>query len=367
MTDREGAMEKRAVRLNPGRALLCSLCYSSEHCLLFLRERFMDQDQEHWIGFDLGGTKMLGVVLNSELQAVGKKRKKTRGYEGAESGVSRIIQTVRQALNDAKVSPKQLAGIGIGCPGPIDLAQGVVLDAVNLSWQNVPLKALLEEEFQCPVSVLNDVDSGVYGEYCFGAAKDCRSALGVFPGTGIGGGCVYNGQIVHGGTFSCFEIGHVQVTREGKKCGCGLRGCLETEASRLTIAAEVAKAAYRGEAPHIMETVGTTVADIRSGVLAEAVKAGDVVVEQIIRRAANFIGIAVANAINLLGPDVIILGGGLVEAMPEIFVESVEASAKANVLPSFANEFKTVAAELGDDACVLGAAAWAREQAQGRS
>lgn len=324
----------------------------------------MEQDHEHWVGFDLGGTKMLGVVLDSELKAVGKKRKKTRGYEGAEAGVQRIIQTIRQALADAEVAPKQLAGIGIGCPGPIDLAEGVVLDAVNLSWQNVPLKELLEAEFDCPVSVLNDVDAGVYGEYRFGAAKDCRSALGVFPGTGIGGGCVYNGQIVHGGSFSCFEIGHVQVTRNGRKCGCGLRGCLETEASRLTIAAEVAKAAYRGEAPHIMNTAGTTIADIRSGVLADAVRKGDVVVEQIIRRAASFIGIAVANAINLLGPDVIILGGGLVEAMPDIFVNAVDKSAKANVLPSFAEEFVTVAAQLGDDACVLGAAAWAREQAR---
>ena len=306
---------------------------------------------------------MLGVVLDHELKPVGKKRKKTRGYEGAESGIARIVQTVHQALEDADVSPSQLAGIGIGCPGPIDLSAGVVLDAVNLSWQNVPLKKVLEKEFDCCVSVLNDVDAGVYGEYRFGAAKNSRSAVGVFPGTGIGGGCVYNGQIVHGGTFSCFEIGHVQVTRNGRKCGCGQRGCLETEASRLTIAAEVAKAAYRGEAPHIMKSVGTTLGDIRSGILAEAIEKGDVVVEDIIRRAASFLGIAVANVINLLGPDVIVLGGGLVEAMPDLFVTAVQRAAKQNVLPAFQQSFKTVAASLGDDACVLGAAAWAKEQA----
>ena len=157
------------------------------------------------------------------------------------------------------------------------------------------------------------------------------------------------------------EIGHISVTPEGQLCGCGLRGCLETEASRLAISAEVAKAAYRGAAPYVLASAGTTLADIRSGILAEAIAAGDKVVEQIVRRAARILGTAVAASVHLLGPDVIVLGGGLVEAMPELYIETVASAARKAVMPSFVDTFKVVAAKLGDDAGVLGCAAWAQK------
>lgn len=317
--------------------------------------------QNVWVGLDLGGTKMLAMVYDTEFKPLGRKRRRTKGTEGANSVTSRMIRTIREALEEAKVAPDQVSGIGVGIPGPVDQERGIVLEAVNLNWKDVPLAKLLHKEFDRPVVVLNDVDAGVYGEYRFGAAKSARTALGIFPGTGIGGGCVYDGQIIRGNRNSCMEIGHISVTSDGHLCGCGLRGCLETEASRLAIAAEVAKAAYRGEAPTLLKLAGTTLADIRSGTLAEAIAAGDKVVEQIVRRAARVLGTAVASSVHLLCPDIIVLGGGLVEAMPELYIESVASSARKSVMPSFVDTFKVVAAKLGDDAGVLGCAAWAEK------
>src|SRR5262245_38055008 len=213
-----------------------------------------------------------------------------------------------------------------------------------------------------PTVVLNDVDAGVYGEYRFGAGKNARCLVGVFPGTGIGGGCIYEGQILRGKNVSCFEIGHVQINPNGLPCGCGRIGCLETEASRLAIAAAAATAAFRGEAPHLLAAAGTDLANVRSGVLAEAIQAGDTIIEQIVQRAARLIGWAVGDVVNLLAPDVIVLGGGLVEAMPELFVEEVEQAARRRAAPPFSKTFKVAAAKLGDDAVVRGAAAWAQAQ-----
>lgn len=322
-------------------------------------EKSTSAKKKHWVGLDLGGTKMLATVYDADFKPLGKKRRRTKGAEGSESVTNRMIRTIRDAVADAQLEFDQIAGIGVGIPGPVDQEKGIVLEAVNLNWDNVPLAKQLRGELNSQVVLLNDVDAGVYGEYRFGAAKSARTALGIFPGTGIGGGCVYDGQIVRGKRNSCMEIGHINIRVNGRLCGCGLRGCLETEASRLAIAAEVAKAAFRGEAPTILKLAGTTIADIRSGVLADAIAAGDKVVEDIVRRAARVLGTAVAGCVHLVGPDVIVLGGGLVEAMPELYVDSVTSGARKSVMPSFVDTFKVVAAKLGDDAGVMGCAAWA--------
>jgi glucokinase len=319
---------------------------------------------ECWIGFDLGGTKMLAVVFDSSLRPVLRKRRKTKGHEGVETGVDRIVETIHDALTEAGMERGALRGIGLGSAGPLDLDAGIILDAPNLGWKDVKLKAALEKEFDCTAVVMNDVDAGVYGEYRFGAGRDARCVVGVFPGTGIGGGCVYEGKILRGKTNSCMEIGHIQVVPDGPLCGCGLYGCLETVASRLTISAAAAQAAYRGQAPHLFELAGTDLNNIRSGALAAAIDAGDTVVETIVRVAARHIGTAVAGVVHLLAPDCVVLGGGLIEAMPKLFVKEVSASARKSVLPSFLDTFKIVPAQLGDDSTALGAAAWVHETAK---
>lgn len=318
-------------------------------------------ENAHWVGFDLGGTKMLASVFDPSFEVLGRKRRRTRGHEGMAAGLDRIVGTIRKALQEANVSPSQLGGIGVGCPGPLDLEQGVIREAPNLGWYDVPVRTTLEKEFGCPVIVANDVDSGVFGEYKFGAGRGARCVVGIFPGTGIGGGCVYEGRIFRGRNSTCMEIGHVQVMRDGPLCGCGRRGCLESLASRLAISASAAQAAYRGQAPNLQKLAGTDLSRVRSSVLAAAIEAGDAVIEQIVRTAAEHIGVAVGGLVNLLAPDVVVLGGGLVEAMPKLFVNNVHRVAAENILPSFHGTFEVAAAKLGDDATSMGAAAWARD------
>ena len=320
--------------------------------------------KKFWVGFDLGGTKMLCAVYDADFNLLGKKRKATRGHEGSEAGVDRVQGVIVKALEDAEVSFDQIAGIGIGAPGPLDLVDGVVLDTPNLGWKDVPIRKELEREFNCPVVLLNDVDAGVYGESRFGAARDARCVVGLFPGTGIGGGCVIDGEIFRGSRLSCFEVGHMRVVPDGPRCGCGRRGCLEAVASRLTISAQAAAAAYRGQAPHLKEAEGTDLSDIRSGALSASIKAGDAVVEDIVRAAARHLGTAAGSLVNLLNPDVILLGGGLVEALPDLYSEVVTSAAQKRAMSCYRDTFQVKVASLGDYASVQGAAAWAKHSAE---
>jgi len=310
-----------------------------------------------WLGFDLGGTKMLATVFDHKFKPLGRKRRKTKGAEGVAAGLERVFRTIDEALEESKIDASQLSGIGVGLPGPLDLDKGIIIESSNLGWKNVKLQQMLVDKYKCPATLANDVDAGTFGEYRFGAGKNGRCVLGVFPGTGIGGGLVYEGRIFRGKTTSCMEIGHIIVEPKGRLCGCGKRGCLETVASRLAIAAEVAMAAYRGETPVIFEAAGTNLADVRSSLLADAVKSGDKVVEKIVRNAAKRIGDAVANVSNLLAPDIVVLGGGLVEALKDIFLDEVRDTVSKKVMDSFSKQVEVTVASLGDDAAVMGAAA----------
>ncbi|WP_044300586.1 ROK family protein [Rhodopirellula sallentina] len=318
-----------------------------------------------WIGFDLGGTKMLAVAYDNDMKPIARRRRKTRGREGSDSGIARIASTIKRLLDENDLDSDRIAGIGIGCPGPIDLESGRLLSTPNLGWDNVDIQKFLSKEFDCNVAVLNDVDAGVYGEYRFGAAEGSRCAVGIFPGTGIGGGCVYEGKILQGAGISCMEIGHTRISA-GVRCSGGeIPGTLETEASRLSIAAEAAKLAYRGEAPSLLEDAGTDIAEIRSGALASSVKNGDKAVKRLIEEAATVLGYAVVNVVHTLCPDKIILGGGLVEAMEDLLLDNIRKVARECVMPVYKDRFKIVAAKLGDDAGVMGSAAWAKLQFEG--
>jgi len=322
--------------------------------------------QDVWVGFDLGGTKMLAQAYDGDFKVLGKDRRKTKSAEKSESGLDRVILTIRTCLQNGSVDASRLAGIGIGCPGPVDMDKGIVLNPPNLGWEDVNVRKRLEAEFGCPVAVLNDVDAGVYGEYRFGAGVGARCVVGVFPGTGIGGGCIYNGEILRGRGSSCLEIGHIPILPNGPLCGCGQRGCLESVASRTAIAAQAARAVLRGDAPALAKSAGSDVANIRSGDLAQSIRDGDHAVEEIIYDAARAIGAGVAAIVNLLCPDVVIMGGGLVEAMPEIFVDFSMKVARKSVMPAYRRSFTMVAAKLQDDAGATGSAAWSKYSVTGK-
>lgn len=316
-----------------------------------------------WVGFDLGGTKMLAVVFDDRLKVLGRKRRKTRGSGGEQVAMDRLAETITIALEQAGVSPEEISGIGAGVPGPLDLSRGLILEAPNLGWKNVALQDFLAKRFKCPAVVCNDVDAGVFGEYTAGAGQGYRCVLGVFPGTGIGGGCVYEGKIFRGLRSTCMEVGFLQIASEGSPAGVGPVGTLEGLASRLAISAEAAQAVFRGQAPHLKELAGTDISRIRSSTLAKSIDMGDKVIEQIVRRAAEYMGRGIGSLINILAPDVVILGGGLVEAMPKLYLDGVRDGVRRNVLPSLADCAKIKVSELGDLAAAVGAAAWIRREA----
>jgi glucokinase len=289
-----------------------------------------------WVGFDLGGTKMMAVVFDDKLKLLGKKRRKTRGSAGESVELERLAETISMALAEAGVETEEICGIGAGVPGPLDLQNGIILEAPNLGWKNVNLQEFLSKRFKCPALVCNDVDAGVFGEYTSGAGQGARCVLGVFPGTGIGGGCVYEGRIFRGSRSSCMEVGFLQMS--------------------------TAKAVYRGQAPHMKELAGVDLGKIRSSSLAKSIDMGDKVIEQIVRRAAEDVGRGIGSLINILAPDIVVLGGGLVEAMPKLYLESVKEGVRRNVLPSLADCAKLKVSELGDFAGATGAAAWVRQE-----
>ncbi|MEX2578675.1 MAG: ROK family protein [Verrucomicrobiales bacterium] len=312
-----------------------------------------------WVGFDLGGTKMLAKVFDDDYRTLGGAKQKTRGAKGAATGLSRMASLIEEALEHAGAEAGQIAGIGVGCPGPVNPAKGEIVEAPNLGWENVPVESVLGDAFACRVVICNDVDAGVYAEYAQGAARGARCAVGIFPGTGVGAGAVIDGKLLQGANLSCMELGHIPLYPETS--GSGEHGTtLEMTCSRLKISSEAVRAAYRGLAPHLLKSCGTDMSRITSSKLAASIAAGDTEIENIVRRAATFLGCGVATVVHLLAPDVIVLGGGLVEAMPDLYLETVRRAAMDRVLGPYRDSFRIVAAELKDDAGVTGAAAWAR-------
>jgi len=317
-----------------------------------------------WIGFDPGGTKMLAKVFTDDYTILGSAKEKTQGAKGAKAGLKRMVEVIETALAKGGVDRSRIAGIGVGCPGPINPDKGEIVEAPNLGWKAVPVEKHLGEAFGCRAVICNDVDAGVYAEYAGGAAKGARCAVGIFPGTGIGAGAVVEGRLLRGANLSCMELGHIPLFPETS--GHGEDGTtLEMECSRLKIASDAARAAYRGQAPHLLKSCGTDMSKITSGRLADAIAAGDVEIENIVRRAAILLGCGVATVVHLLAPDVIVLGGGLVSAMPQLYLETVKKATRERVLKTYQDSYRIVPAQLEDGAGVMGAAAWARRVIEG--
>ena len=308
------------------------------------------------VGFDLGGTKMMAGLVDRKFKVIARDRKRTRGKNGDDDTFGRMVELIKSLLKDNDKTPDDIGGIGIGSPGPLNPETGVIGNTPNLGWNNFPLRKKMEKALGVPVALGNDVDMGTYGEYHFGAARDGRNVLGVFPGTGIGGGLVLNGKVHMGASGAAAEVGHVVLDPNGPRCGCGSRGCLEAYASRWAIASRAAVAAMRGDAPALAADVGTNPADIRSKALARSIEAGDAAVEEIVRDAARKIGLVIGGLVNVVSPDTVVLGGGLVEAMPKLFVSEAEQMVQQTALPEIAAAVRIVPAELGDDAVMMGAA-----------
>ncbi|HOQ32889.1 MAG TPA: ROK family protein [Candidatus Hydrogenedens sp.] len=312
------------------------------------------KSNEFIIGVDVGGTKILSIVVNNKLEIISRCRKKTKGWVKDTKPEDKIIQTIEESLEQAG-NPK-IIGIGIGAPGPVDPKNGIVINTPNLGWENFPVVDILSKHFAVPVVLDNDVNLGTYAEWLLGKNKEAKHVVGVFPGTGIGGGLIVNRKIVHGASGGAGEVGHMTLQIDGPLCGCGKRGCLEALASRIAITREIAGLILRGESTYLAEKVGTDIAKIRSSIIADAIDHGEKKVEDIVRKAAYLTGVAISNLINVMSPELVILGGGLIEALGKIYQEEIQRAVKEHAMPFLRKKVSIEIGKLGDDAVALGAA-----------
>ncbi len=313
-----------------------------------------------WIGFDLGGTKMMACVLDAEYNVLGTARKSTQGG-GTDKGLKRIVGTIREAIADANMDASKLRGIGIACPGTVDAEKGILINAPNLGWKRVPMGDSLRRTFRCPVGVLNDVDAGTYGEFTHGAAQGARSVLGVFPGTGLGAGFVYAGQLVQGLNVSCMELGMIHLP--GTHLGSVIPGTvmLEDLTSRLGIAAAASVECYRGKSPKLDAKTDASLREMKSKALSVSLKANEDATALIFQNSIHYLGMGVAMVVNLLAPDHITLGGGLVEELPKYYLQSLRDEVRRFAVPEIFRSVKFSIAKLGSNAVAIGAVSWLRE------
>jgi glucokinase len=318
---------------------------------------------EYIVGVDLGGTKILAGVFKNSLECIGTAKLSTKPQRGVEAVVERIARCVHDAVDEADLTLKQVAGIGIGAPGAVDFADGRVIFAPNLEgWKNVPLKKHLEKALGVPVFVENDCNIAALGVHVAELKGKPKSLIGIFVGTGIGGGLIINGELYGGFNHTAGEIGHMVLDINGPKCGCGNKGCFEALASRSAIFQQIKAGVKDGEKTMLVEMLGDDLADLRSGDLRKAIRRGDKFVDKVIEGAAEYIGIGIANLVNILSPEVVVLGGGVIEALADEMMSVIVETAQDYAMPGTMEGVEVVASRLGDSAGITGGAVLARKE-----
>ena len=319
-------------------------------------------EQRSVLGVDLGGTKVVAGVVGPDGTILGRSKRPTPSREGGPAILQAIVETAHEALDAAGTRAGDLAGVGVGSPGPLDTARGVILFSANLNVKDFALGPDLAAALGRPVIVRNDVRAGGYGEFKLGAGRGYTNLLAVFVGTSIGGCVIVDGRVVDGATGNAGEVGHVVLKANGPECGCGRRGCMEALASRTAITRRIYKAIKRGEPSTLALKLTSKSSKLKSRELAAAFEAGDIVAVSEVRRAAHFLGLGLGGLINVLGPRRVIVGGGVAEALGEPYLAMVRASTRSQVLFDPEETIEIEPAALGDDAGLIGAALMAREQ-----
>ena len=308
-------------------------------------------------GIDLGGTKIEAIVVDSEHNVVGQARRPTPTEGGPQDVADQIAQALTDAADGAQIKPSDLVGLGVGSPGVIDEAKGTVTSARNLpNWEGeFGLGATLSDQLGTPVFLGNDVQVATQAEFDLGAGRPYRSLLGVFWGTGVGGGLILDGR-PWVGRGAAGEIGHMVVRLDGAYCPCGRRGCMEAYAGRAAMEARARKHADKGvktDLFKLMKQRGRT--RLTSAVWAHAVEQQDPLATEIIDRAVTALGAGVASAVNLLDVEAVVIGGGLGIRFGQPFAERIS----SQMHPHLFNDTRPPAvrvAALGDLGGALGAA-----------
>ncbi len=309
------------------------------------------------LGIDIGGTKSLYVLFDDRFEVVADEKLPTHpGKGGAGAFTAAMRRAVRGLLEAADKRGLEVRAVGVGCAGDIDLRKGVVRSAPNVAFlEDYPFRERLEKLTGARVFVGNDVQAGLYGELRLGAARGGRHVIGIFLGTGVGGAIIIDGRLHRGASGLAGDIGNYLV-HPGTSAVRPHREVLDNVASRPAIAGEAAALAAKRRAPRLRAEVGTDVTDIKSSDLAEAIRGGDKAVEKLVRSRASVLGAAISNLVDFLNPDTVVLGGGLVEAMPRLLRREVRKAIDANATPKAARAARVVVARLHDHAVAAGAA-----------
>ena len=308
----------------------------------------------HVVGIDIGGTKLATVVADRTGHILGKVRKPTLAERGPEYALDLLFDMVRETVNLAGLEQNAISAIGVSCGGPLDTKTGIVYSPPNLpGWDALPLKAKLESEFQVPVTIENDANASALAEYRFGGGRGYQAVLYMTMSTGIGGGIVIDGHIYHGANDSAGEVGHQILLPDGPPCGCGKRGCLEALCSGPAIARR-AQAAIQAQiteakasATTLLNLAGGHIEDVKSEHVLTAARTGDALALQLINETAYYMGWGIANLVNILNPDIVLLGT-IAIAAGDLLLDPIRKTVSEFAMPRPAEAVKIAPAQLGE-------------------
>lgn len=319
-----------------------------------------DMKKKFAIGVDLGGTNIVCAIVNYDGKIVSSLKTPTLAERGKEATIKRIIEAIHKNIAQSAIAPANIMGIGIGAPGPLDVKRGIINFAPNLpGWRDVPLKKILEDEFNIKVILENDANAAAWGEKCFGAGQGINNLVCFTLGTGIGGGIIIDNKVYHGNNYGAAELGHMTVNKDGPKCNCGNNGCLEAYSSAIGIKNRIRDRIKKGVKSQFLNLDNIeSIESISLKSIFEAARQGDKLTSTIVEEAISYLGIAIANITNILNPEMVILVGGITNEGDKL-LNPIREEVKKRAFYTNYKFLKIVIGELGDNAGVLGAAALA--------
>jgi glucokinase len=317
------------------------------------------------VGIDVGGTNIVaGTVAEDGSEILGVVAEPTLPEQGPDAVVARIVKLAKASM--AQAPGKQIAGVGIGSPGPLDTKSGVVLLTPNLGWTNMPLRDRVASGLGLPATLDNDANCAIFGEWWRGAAQGTEHVVGLTIGTGIGGGIVLHGEIYHGASDIAGEIGHMTIDSTGRRCKCGNYGCLEAYASGPAIAARAVEGIESGADSTLPQYVGGDLGKVTAQVVYEAAHDGDAYALEVVHETAKLLGAGVANIINIFNPQVVVICGGVTLAGDKLFVP-LRSEVKRRAFKPAVDVCRILPGTLPGTAGVYGAAAVFLHQMKGRT
>ena len=321
------------------------------------------------IGVDLGGTNIVvGAMPEDGSRELAIRSEPTHAERGSEAVVDRIVSMIAQVISDViaehDAKTHDFIGVGIGAPGPLDRERGVVVVAPNLGWRDFPLRDAISDRIRLPSTLDNDANCATLGEWWRGAAQGARNVVGITIGTGIGGGIVIGGQLYHGSSDVAGEIGHTTIDSTGRYCRCGNYGCLEAYASGPAIALRAREALERDEVSALHKMVKGDLDLLTAATVYEAAHRGDALALEVVRDTARFLGTGIANLLNTVNPDVVVITGGVTRAGDRLF-EPLRAEVKRRAFRPAVAACRIVPGALEGTAGVVGAVATFKQQKLG--